>query len=53
MIPGANLEGGGNILLYNGVAFSAVHARNSIVIPFSHVDVWRLVGNFGKQALWM
>lgn len=53
MYPPSAVEGNSNILLYNGVAFGPVHARNSIVVPFSCRDVWRIVGNFGKQALWM
>jgi hypothetical protein len=42
-----------DILVYNGVHFAGVKARMSTVLPFSTDDVWRIVGNFGKQALWM
>ena len=47
------VQGSGNVLLYNGCAFSPVHSRNSIVVPFGCREVWRIVGNFGKQAIWM
>ncbi|CAL8469551.1 g9092 [Coccomyxa elongata] len=53
MLDPKAVQGSSNVLVYNGCAFSPVHSRNSIVVPFGCREVWRIVGNFGKQAIWM
>ena len=40
-------------IMYNGIQFSPVSTRQSIVVPHSAEVLWSVVGQFSKQALWM
>ncbi len=40
-------------VLYNGVQFAPVSARQSIVVPHSAEVLWSVVGKLGRMALWM
>ena len=38
---------------YNGIPFAPVIAKCSMVLHHSAADVWSIVGQFGRQALWL
>ena len=40
-------------VMYDGVQFAPVTARQSVVVPHSADILWSVVGKFGRQALWM
>ena len=38
---------------YNGISFAPVVAKCSMVLHHPAADVWSIVGQFGRQALWL